>query len=164
MIVAPKHHKGVMPFFVYGTLMLGEGNDARWHDRVDRVEQGLVVAGYQLKAFDTDSHVATFPYAMVDPDPDHYVMGELLWPASDEDAGWLTASFDGLEGHPDNYVRTEVMVLRNARETVPAWMYVYPDSVLNNHHLVTIGSSWKDYLRRKDQSGAKAWSPGFVGV
>lgn len=146
MIIEPKHHQGMMPFFVYGTLMLGESNDRCWHDLVDRVEQGLVVAGYQLAVNAPAGYRGMFPYAIPDPDPDHYVIGELLWPSSDEAAGAMTEIFDRLEGHPRHYVRTEVQVLRNAREKVPGWMYVMAQ-VQFRSQLTKIGSSWRVHCK-----------------
>lgn len=157
MIIEPKHHQGIVPFFVYGTLLLGEGNDRRWHDLVDRVEQNLVVAGYQLAVNHIEGYIASFPYAVSDSDPDHYVMGDLLWPNSDESAGKMTEDFDRLEGHPHHYVRTSVKVLRNAHETVESWMYVLARPEIWESRMKKIGSSWREYLKREQQLGQRSW-------
>ena len=159
MIIEPKRHQGIVPFFVYGTLMLGEGNDRMWHRHVDRIEQNLVVPGYQLGVNVIDpSVIASFPYAMSDPDPDHYIMGEVLWPDSDEAAGWLTKELDRIEGHPNHYKRISVEVLRNAHESVTAWMYVMAREEIWGSRITKIGSSWREYLKRQHQLGhSRSW-------
>lgn len=134
---------GIMPFFVYGTLTYEDDGGKRWIDCVNRVERNVLVRGYTLWV----THGA-FPYAMVDPDPDHYVFGDLLWPANDAAAGTLTERFDRIEGHPDFYRRTEVTVTVNTVRTEKAWMYtITPNGFVRPEDLKQIGSSWMTYRR-----------------
>lgn len=137
------HHVGVMPFFVYGTLMHSSGAADRWIDQVDRIERNLIVTGYSLYV----TH-GSFPYALEVPDPDTYVFGELLWPKSDYAAGVLTRRFDAIEGHPDFYVRTMVEITRSRTSTQTAWMYVLPtEHKIPGTTYMPIGSSWRMWVR-----------------
>jgi gamma-glutamylcyclotransferase (GGCT)/AIG2-like uncharacterized protein YtfP len=144
-----EHHKGTMPFFVYGTLMHSDGGTPTWQDAVDRVERNLIVCGYSLYV----TRHGFYPYAMKVASDEEYVFGELLWPRSDYHAGVLTSRFDQIEGHPDFYVRTMVEVTRTARQTQTAWMYTLPpDHMIPNQDYRAIGSSWKTWQRANPQA------------
>ncbi|HVE28375.1 MAG TPA: gamma-glutamylcyclotransferase family protein [Sporichthya sp.] len=156
MILEPApHHQGIMPFFVYGSLMTGFGNATIWNDRIDRIEQNLIVTGYQLFGLEAPGTAAPYPYAVPDPDPDHFIMGELLWPSCDIDAGQVTKDFDWVEGHPQHYLRQEVAVLRGRDRTVKAWMYVFPSDRHLIPRLTPLGSSWRVYRDQCQRQGKR---------
>ena len=146
--------EGIIPFFVYGTLMMSDGGEDRWIDDVIRVERNLIVCGYSLYI----TH-GSFPYAMEVDSPDEYVFGELLWPRNDVAAGLMTKRLDQIEGHPSFYRRTLVDVTRNSRSTQQAWMYVYPiGNCWDPMQLVPIGASWRVWQSNHPHvRGAGAW-------
>lgn len=145
---------GVMPFFVYGTLLAADDGDRVWLQYVNRIEQNLIVTGYSLWT----THGA-FPYAMESIDDSEYVFGDLLWPANDLEAGRMTRALDSMEGHPSWYVRTAVTVMRNRHSTQEAWMYVMPTAHMYAPGACkAIGSSWMTYKRNNPtKTKIQAW-------
>jgi hypothetical protein len=99
-----------------------------------------------------------FPYAVKSDDPQAFIWGELLWPRSDEIAGSLTRKFDGIEGHPSHYTRTEVDVWRNSKSSERAWMYaVTLDRItFSVEKPREIGASWRSYVSACEKQDAAA--------
>lgn len=134
---------GIMPFFVYGTLLNEAGGWRRWLQWVNRVERNLIVPGYSLFV----THGA-FPYAMKAAE-NEYVIGELLHPLNDKAAGDMTIAFDDIEGHPHFYKRTEVTVMRSRTEQVKAWMYLMePSRMIHPEICAPIGCSWIHWTKK----------------
>ena len=153
---------GIIPFFVYGTLMMADNGEGAWIADVDRVERHLIVTGYSL--FVTHGH---FPYAMKVENPNEFVFGELIWPADADSARKMTARFDSIEGHPHFYTRTLVEVTRNSRSTEAAWMYVFHTKhAWEPAALKSIGSSWRTWKSQNPQEdkGERPWQrpPAFA--
>ena len=106
-----------LPFFVYGTLRPGQGNDRRWITRAVAEHDGEArVLGFRLvgaRQF--------FPYAIATGDPTDVAYGAVIRPVPGEYANVLR-SFDQLEGYPNHYDRVPVQV---DTPTGPVECYIY---------------------------------------
>lgn len=108
------------PFFVYGTLRPGQGNDRLWRGDAVAFDDGeCIVKGYRLVGR------GSIPYAVRA--EGKQVVGCLVDPFVDAYAN-VARALDGLEGYPVHYDRIVVDVYRPGRlEPMEAWMYSPPD-------------------------------------
>lgn len=112
-----------LPFFVYGTLRPGCGNDRFWVDRATATDDGVAyVIGWKLVTN------GGFPYLVRAASAQS--VGCLVRPRR-EHYDRVRDSFDALEGVPRHYLRIEVAVMTPAGP-VMAWTYTptHPDDRL----------------------------------
>jgi gamma-glutamylcyclotransferase (GGCT)/AIG2-like uncharacterized protein YtfP len=113
------------PFFVYGTLRPGYGNDRLWHGRAhDRHDGECYVTGFRLVG-------RGFPYAI--PAEGAEAVGALIVPDADhyED---VTRDLDRLEGVPTHYYR-DLVVITTPEGYRVAWMYIASGEWLGHDRL-----------------------------
>ena len=106
------------PYFVYGTLRPGVGNDRLWHGLADPVGDGEVTAsGFIMVA-------SGIPWAIHTGRDLDKIVGCLIVPRPDDwdSAAELRRRLDGLEGHPFSYERMPTPVLVDRRK-IWAWIY-----------------------------------------
>ena len=110
------------PFFVYGTLRPGFGNDWLWHNVAHAVEN-CRISGYRL-ALDYG-----LPFAVRTANPDDSVIGSLIRQDTDDlDVRHdLLRSLDRLEGYPTMYDRSIATVYGpDGSVSDTAWVYHAP--------------------------------------
>ena len=131
-----------LPFFVYGTLLLGQPNDFYWGDSVIKA-QPAALSGMVLYAF------PEFPMMVETEAADSYVQGQLIWVEPDRYATIL-AAVDALEGfdpadHEHSlYIRSQQIVEAADGLNVNAWAYVGKRLLVRGLSVVPNGD-WEEY-------------------
>lgn len=108
-----------LPYFVYGTLRPGGGNDDIWGYCVATAchDGEVFVEGWEMYGLGVPTVVRT-------DDETSRVYGALIVPPLDEDLRIrLRNALDDLEGHPRAYVRENVLVHLPDRRLVSSWIY-----------------------------------------
>ena len=108
-----------LPFFVYGTLRPGFGNDRLWQGRAAAYFDGEATApGWGL----VDRGI---PYAV--PAVGMAAVGCLVMPFDDEYPS-VARSLDGLEGYPVHYDRVAIDAHMPSGSPIRAWIYTPADT------------------------------------
>lgn len=118
------HRDLTLPYFVYGTLRPGLGNDKVWirNDATVLFDGEATVSGWEMV-------VNGIPYAYPINDHDKKITGALILPSDDfHESQWLRIALDSLEGHPNAYRRVGTWV-QTPRGATKAWIYQYPHDV-----------------------------------
>jgi gamma-glutamylcyclotransferase (GGCT)/AIG2-like uncharacterized protein YtfP len=134
----------VYPFFVYGTLMLGQPNDFLWEDCIGRVESGALPNGRLY-------NMGSFP--MLIEGGGKKVEGQVMYPRTNLSVkayDLLVQRLDNLENYDpediDNspYYRELRTIFVGNDEAVTAWVYLGRPPYTIGRPLINNGS-WADY-------------------
>ena len=145
-----------LPFFVYGTLLIGQPNDFYWGDSILK-SQSAVLCGMELYAF------PDFPMMVETKDLNSCVQGQLIWLEPDRYMGIL-ANVDALEGfdpadHENSlYIRTQLTVRTVDGLEVNAWAYVGRCLLAKGLPLVPDGDWEKHTAQSVDVLSKNYWS------
>jgi gamma-glutamylcyclotransferase (GGCT)/AIG2-like uncharacterized protein YtfP len=136
-----------LPFFVYGTLRPGHGNDRIWRNVAYASFDGKCrVLGYRLVD-------CGFPYAL--PAKTDQAFGCLITPLPDF-YDEVKDRMDTLEGVPHHYTRETVAVL-TPEGAVMAYMYIPTHPERHAGLPEVFGNDWAVHQRRKHTSTDR-WS------
>jgi len=106
---------------VYGTLKSGHGNHDRLMNKAKFLGTGETFTKYPMV-------VSGIPYLIDRAGKGHHVKVEVYRVTSKE-----LRDLDGLEGHPDWYVRTALTIKMDKGSTLTAWVYTIPDERSHTH-------------------------------
>lgn len=137
------HDDLFIPYFVYGTLKPGFGNDWLWREvgATDVFDGRCFAPEYALWSRSIPYAVPIDEAVKLGGDDIRPAHGTLLIPPRDEFlAIRMRDNLDGLEGHPAHYFRTKTIVFR-PNATLTAWIYSWPHDTwkLNPDRLITDG-------------------------
>ena len=145
-----------LPVFVYGTLRPGEHNADLWSHYATAVADGVARA-FGVRVV---HHNGSIPFAVATDDPTDFTVGALI---NVPDAAWrfVIHTFDALEGHPDLYERTRIVVDVDG-VPVTAWAYLVDSDFLAGHDDVP-GGDWVAFNaeRREHWRRVKVVDAGF---
>lgn len=133
-----------LPFFVFGTLRPGYGNDRTW--------RGLAHDAYDDEATIADHRLVSnggFPYCL--PAEGETTTGTLIVPFPD---CYETAriAMDSLEGFPRHYNRKTVAVT-TPDGIITAWYYIPDDWEYYEGLRPVPGNNWRNAGRHRDDEG-----------
>jgi gamma-glutamylaminecyclotransferase len=106
---------------VYGTLKSGHGNHDRLMNKAKFLGTGETFTKYPMV-------VSGIPYLIDRAGKGHHVKVEVYRVTTKE-----LRDLDGLEGHPDWYVRTALTIKMDKGSTLTAWVYMIPDERSHTH-------------------------------
>jgi gamma-glutamylcyclotransferase (GGCT)/AIG2-like uncharacterized protein YtfP len=106
---------------VYGTLKSGHGNHDRLMNKAKFLGTGETFTKYPMV-------VSGIPYLIDRAGEGHHVKVEVYRVTTKE-----LRALDGLEGHPDWYVRTALTIKMDKGSTLTAWIYMVPDERSHTH-------------------------------
>lgn len=106
---------------VYGTLKSGHGNHERLMSKAKFLGTGETFTKYPMV-------VSGIPYLIDRAGKGHHVKVEVYKVTTAE-----LRRLDGLEGHPDWYVRTALTIKMDKGSTLTAWIYMIPDERSHTH-------------------------------
>ena len=106
---------------VYGTLKSGHGNHDRLMKKAKFLGTGETFTKYPMV-------VSGIPYLINRAGEGHHVKVEVYRVTTKE-----LRSLDGLEGHPDWYVRTPLTIKMDKGSSLTAWVYVIPRERSHTH-------------------------------
>lgn len=134
----------VLPFFVYGTLKVGEGNHQLVARNVTSIQEARV---HRARIFDGGA----FPYTYIElsyADQD-VVYGELIW-VLPESFSSVLATLDTLEGHPNFYKRHIITAYPLVDDTkgLRAYIYLGPNNGLASSDAYIRDGRWVSKMKR----------------
>jgi gamma-glutamylcyclotransferase (GGCT)/AIG2-like uncharacterized protein YtfP len=130
-----------LPFFVYGTLMIGQPNETKWQDCVQRFEKASID---NCRLFD----VGHYPMMLIG--KGGKVFGQLVR-LRNECYSHILQELDFLEGfdpnHPkdSNFLRVRAQIKTHAGEKLEAWTYVGVETTARNLPLIEHGD-WAKHV------------------
>jgi gamma-glutamylcyclotransferase (GGCT)/AIG2-like uncharacterized protein YtfP len=141
------------PFFVYGTLMIGQPNAPRWRDCIQSVHSAHV-DDYRLFDFGY--------YPVMIQEEGSKVFGQLVSLKRDcydqilKDLDFLE-SFD--PNHPDssNYLRVKALIETSEGERLEAWTYIGVETHVQKLPPIDHGD-WAKHIAGKDGTIATWWN------
>ncbi|MFL7838311.1 MAG: gamma-glutamylcyclotransferase family protein [Candidatus Promineifilaceae bacterium] len=141
-----------LPFFVYGTLMIGQPNDYKWRDCIQSFES----------AFIKDCRLFDFGYYPIMTNGDGgSVVGQII-NLKKECYIQILQDLDFLEGfdpdHPENsnFLRIRARVVTTAGGELEAWTYVGKGSKVQNLLPIESGD-WAKHMTEKSEMITTWW-------